>query len=379
MVRATDSGGLSSQQTVAINLVDGPDAPVITNLTTSQSTITEGSQLRLSGTFKDPDAEDVHTVTINWGDGTVDVISNDNLSLPDAEGNKSFANLRHTYQDDGQYSITVTVEDGGGSVTQQVTSVAVNNVPPTITQGATLALTVNEDSPTTFTLNATDPGRQDTLTWRILNQPANGTASVSTSPTGKTQTIAYTPTANFAGNDAFEVQVQDNDGGFDTILVNVAVAPQPDPPTTLSLSGNVDALNEGESFTLTGSFADPDLGDSFTVTINWGDGSPATVLPNSRITALGNGNYTFSTSHIFQADSGAGEFSISAIVRDGAGFTVSDTLSLPVVNVPPSIEEGAFLALNTQEDEAITFTLNAADPADTSFEWSVGSARPTAP
>ncbi|MEY3297743.1 MAG: Hemolysin, plasmid, partial [Cyanobacteriota bacterium] len=372
LVRATDAGGLSNEQLVTINLQDVNEAPVITSLTTSQSSINEGGQITLSGSFKDLDADDLQTITINWGDGTLnDVIGSANLSGPDANGNLSFPNLRHLYQDNGSYTVTMTVRDAAGLEVTRTTGVVVNNVPPTITQGSTLAITVNEDSPTTFTLNATDPGRLDTLTWSILNQSRNGTASVSTAPTGKSQIISYLPNANFAGTDTFEVKVQDNNGGVDTILVNVTVAPQPDPPSGLNILGDVTALNEGGIFTLTGTFSDPDAGETFTVTINWGDNTPATVLSNSNVTALGNGNYRFTASHTYLADSGAGAFSISAIVRDSAGLTVSDTLSLPVANVAPTIVQGPFLALSTNEDTPLTFNLSATDPADTNFRWSI--------
>ncbi|QQE66990.1 hypothetical protein GFS31_36950 [Leptolyngbya sp. BL0902] len=370
LVRATDGGGLFDEKFVTINLLDVNEAPVILSLAPTQSSINEGGQITLVGSFRDLDANDLHTVTINWGDGTSDVIGSANLDR-DANGNFVFSNLRHIYQDNGTYVITMTVRDAGGlEATPRTTNVVVNNVPPTITQGATLAVTVNEDSPTTFTLNATDPGRQDVLTWNILNQPSNGTATVSGTP-GTNQVISYTPNPDFAGTDTFEVQVADGDGGFDTILVTVTVVPQPDPPRGLNIQSEVSTINEGDTFTLTGTFSDPDVGDTFTVTINWGDGTPATVLSNSNIVSLGNGNYRFTTSHTYRVDSGAGSFSISAIVRDSAGLTVSDTLAVTVVNVPPTIVQGSFLPLITNEDTPITFDLSATDPADTNFQWSI--------
>lgn len=378
VVRATDAGGLVDEKVVTINVSDANDAPAIVALTASQSSINEGGQITLSGSFRDPDIGDLQTVTINWGDGTLnDVIGSANLIGPDENGNLSIPSTRHIYQDNGAYTITMTVRDSAGAEVTRTTSVVVNNVPPTITQGSTLTITVNEDSPTTFTLNATDPGRLDTLTWSILNQSANGTATVSTSPTGRSQIISYIPNPNFAGAnadevaDTFEVKVEDNNGGVDTILVNVIVVPQPDPPSGLNILGNVTAINEGETFTLTGTFSDPDAGDAFTVTINWGDNTPATVLLNSNVTDLGNGTYRFSASHTYRADSGAGAFSISAIVRDSAGFTVSDTLSLPVANVDPTIVQRPLLVLSTNEDTPLTFDLRATDPADTTFQWSI--------
>jgi hypothetical protein len=169
-------------------------------------------------------------------------------------GNKSFANVRHTYQNDDEYTITVTVSDSVTTPATATTNISVNNVAPSITQGDTVTFNVNEDSSRTLTLNATDPGLDDTLTWNILNQPAHGVASVSATPTGTSQVISYTPTANFNGTDTFEVQVRDPDGGADTIQVSMNVVAQPDAPSGLALSGSVNALDEGETFTLSGSF-----------------------------------------------------------------------------------------------------------------------------
>jgi hypothetical protein len=85
LVVSASDGLLSSEETVTINVTDGADAPVITALTPSQTIVNEGVQISLAGTFNDPDVSDLHTVTINWGDGDEDVISNDNLTVPDAE------------------------------------------------------------------------------------------------------------------------------------------------------------------------------------------------------------------------------------------------------------------------------------------------------
>jgi hypothetical protein len=371
LVVSASDGLLSSEETVTINVTDGADAPVITALTPSQTIVNEGVQISLSGTFNDPDVSDLHTVTINWGDGDEDVISNDNLTVLDADGNKSFANVRHTYQNDDEYTITVTVSDSVTTPATATTNISVNNVAPSITQGDTVTFNVNEDSSRTLTLNATDPGLDDTLTWNILNQPAHGVASVSTTPTGTSQVISYTPTANFNGTDTFEVQVRDPDGGADTIQVSMNVVAQPDAPSGLALSGSVNALDEGETFTLSGSFSDPDASESFTITINWGDGSTATVLSNANVVNLGNGNYTFSTNHTYTSDSGAGLFSVSAVVRDKDTLSTSASISVDVNNVDPIITEGPSLFLSTQEDAAATLVLNATDAADTDFTWSI--------
>jgi hypothetical protein len=116
--------------------------------------------------------------------------------------------------------------DGPYTFTINVTSV---NDPPVITEGASIARTMDEDDPSTFNLvlNATDP-EGDTLTWGISSAASNGTASAS--GTGLSKTILYTPTLNYYGSDSFEVQVDDGNGGSDTITVDVTVTSINDPP-----------------------------------------------------------------------------------------------------------------------------------------------------
>lgn len=83
-------------------------APDNLALTGSATVLTEGSTYRLSGSFTDPDAE-AHTVSIDWGTGAAPTVLNLN------PGTTSFTNTPYTYSQDGQYTITVTVDDGAAT------------------------------------------------------------------------------------------------------------------------------------------------------------------------------------------------------------------------------------------------------------------------
>lgn len=365
-------GGLSSTGTVVVSVEDG-DVPILTEAVLSDTSVDEGSAVSLSGVFNDPDFNDVHTLTIDWGDGDTDVISNDNLSGFDGEGNKTFSNLRHTYADEGQYTITITVEDSDGNTDDLTRIVNVVNVAPTITQGDSATLTVAEDGSGNVVFNATDVGGDDTLTWSILSPAENGNASVSLSPTGTTQSISYTPDADFSGSDSFVVQVIDGDGGVDTITVNVTVSPAADTPTSLALVGSGITIDEADTYTLSGSFFDPDLGDSFTVTIDWGDGSDVTVLTSDSgaVTSDGAGNYVFQSDHPYLQDSDGIPFGINVTVEDSFGGLISSGIEVEVLNVAPTIDQGGLVVLEVTEDGSASFTLSASDVADGSFTWAV--------
>ena len=154
--------------TVTVNNV----APKNVAVSVDSASIDEAGTVTLTGSFDDPGTLDVHTVTINWGDG-----SSDTLTL--ATGERSFS-VSHVFDDDGpspgngtpfdDYTLTVTVADddlgaGGDSV-----AVRVNNVAPQITQFADPAPPSDkgqEGEPIQLDLAFSDPGTLDVLTARV--------------------------------------------------------------------------------------------------------------------------------------------------------------------------------------------------------------------
>jgi hypothetical protein len=108
------------------------------------------------------------------------------------------------------------------------------NAPPVITQSDPVTLTVSFEMSGTLTLDATDADG-DTLTWGISTQALSGTAAISGTTTGISQTVAYTPTAGYSGSDSFIVEVSDGNGGSDTITVAVTVSSQTSNQQTLFL------------------------------------------------------------------------------------------------------------------------------------------------
>ena len=122
------------------------------------------------------------------------------------------------------------------------------------------------------------------------------------------------------------------------------VAPQ---FTAADLSLSKTIANEGDTITLNGQFTDPDTLGSYTVTIDWGDGSTPTVAPR----ALGQvvpstttpGLYTYSTTHQYlnnpPGEPTGGSYDIHVSVSDGVSTTSADT-SIVVNNVRrPSVRD----------------------------------------
>ncbi len=116
---------------------------------------------------------------------------------------------------------------------------SVANVVPVITQGASTTLSLQANTAATQQLSATDTdASSSTLAWTITTAAQHGSASVSAgspSSSGGSVTVSYQPAADYAGTDSFNAQVNDGQGGTDTITVNVTVtapATQPPPPPT---------------------------------------------------------------------------------------------------------------------------------------------------
>jgi hypothetical protein len=185
-------------------------------------------------------ATDVENDTITWS------ISTDGSNgTASASGNGTSQTISYTPDANynGSDSFVVQISDGNSGTDTITVNVTINNVndPPVITEGATTSQTVNEDNTLNFTLNATDIDN-DTITWSISTNGSNGTASASGN--GTSQTISYTPDANYNGSDSFIVQISDGNGGTDTITVNVTISPVNDSPEITEGATTSQTFNE---------------------------------------------------------------------------------------------------------------------------------------
>src|SRR5262249_33100626 len=137
-------------------------APVITSLTPATSTINENGVTTLTGTITDVGTLDTFTLSVNWGDGNVQSVTN--------LGSGQFT-VTHRYLDNipkglvsnFTVSATVTDDDGGVSNTPTV-AVTVNNVAPTVSALAVTPGSVNENGVTTLSGTIGDVGTLDTFT-----------------------------------------------------------------------------------------------------------------------------------------------------------------------------------------------------------------------
>ncbi len=138
----------------------------------------------------------------------------------------------------------------------------------------------------------------------------------------------------------FEREVITTDEGLAEVFHGAADGLNPT-PINISLSPN--PVSEGSPISMFGSFVYEDPAAEFTLNIDWGDGSPVTVI------VLGT-ERSFNVQHSYSDD---GEYLISVTASEPSGTTLEESITTTVQNVAPgvtltggaSVAEGATYSL----------------------------------
>src|SRR6266550_3242307 len=295
----------------------------------------EGDRPFANATFTDPDATDLHTVDVSWGDNTYDT-----YTLP--LGDRSFSvqkSVPYTDETTTDVRVQITVNDPIFSNSRFVTF-AVLNAAPAITS---------------FALSATDLEAGGAVT-------ATGTF---TDGVFTFTTDAHTYAAN--GEYIVSATVTDNAGAWAPATSTVSVHQANQAPSVVSFG--VTAGNEGGSSSLALTFADADALDTHTVSVAWGDGSTsAPVVLSSDVT-------TFDASHVY-ADTGT--YSVGLTLQDSAGHTVTAGASISATNVGPAMGTLSLSPSSVVDHQTVTVSGSFTDPgtADTfslTLNWGDGT------
>ncbi|MCV6600419.1 MAG: cadherin domain-containing protein, partial [Cohaesibacter sp.] len=163
-VRVTDSGGLSYDQVVAINVKDRNDAP--TDITISSNSVAENAAGAVVGTLTttDPDSKDSHSYTVSDNRFEVKDDGNGNMQLKLKDGQSLDREA-----ESGSVTVSVTTNDGnGGSYSENVT-VTISNVNEAPTDIAISGTTVAENAAGAVvgTLTTTDPDSGDSHSYTV--------------------------------------------------------------------------------------------------------------------------------------------------------------------------------------------------------------------
>lgn len=326
----------------------------------------------------DPKAESF-TYGIDWGDGRDAVVGANIADINGGPGVPSSGTIggSHTYADDGNYTVTITVHDDNGGVGVAKFTVHVDNVEPTLTGTSNLVV----DEGALFTLNGlgvgvTDPGFDNPLN---TLDPSNGgeTAEMLSAMTinwgdgtvteplalAEFQAVQFQgpTTATFPGashtyadNGTYTVSVTIKDDDMaDFVTRTFTIEVKNVAPTLANFTSSPLTINEAGSISFNVNYSDPgfdnplntldpsnggETAESFTYDINWGDGRQEVVnlfTPdvNGAPGVLSTGS--FGGSHIYADD---GTYTVTITIHDDDSGSDTQTFLVHVNNVAPVIQ-----------------------------------------
>jgi PKD repeat protein len=283
-------------------------APTVGALALGPAGVVDHQTATLTGTFADPGTADTFTLTVSWGDGTTP------SQLDLAAATRTFS-VDHAYSAAGPYTITATVVDrdsGSGHATLDVVVSQSNRGPESLVLGATAT---TEGTSTTLTVSFTDADSGDAHNVAV----AWGDGSSETLALGAGVTTAG-PTHAYLASGTYAVSVTVTDagglsvsGGASANVVNVA-------PSLGALSVSPSTVVDGQTVATSGTFTDPGTADTFSLVVDWGDGSTTAQ-------SLTAGTRSFSASHAYASP---GAYTVIATVTDSDGGVGSQSASLEV-------------------------------------------------
>jgi uncharacterized delta-60 repeat protein len=347
---------------LATQVVQQPNtAPTLTNL--SVPAISENGTATLSGNISDPDAGNTFTLTVNWGDGSAPQTFNY------AAGTTSFSET-HKYLDNnasGVYTIGLTIADSANGSSSQSRNVGVNNVAPTLTNITANPTTVFAGASTTVSGNIIDPGTLDsfevTIDWRdgsastVLNLPAGST------------TFSASHQFNTAANYGLIIVIRDKDFAATPYNPAVNVTVTNTPPPDLNNMQITSPISENGTATLSGGLSSQLPNATYTLSVDWGDGSQAQTFNYQA------GTNSFSETHQYLDN---GNYQVGVTLTDNLGGSDTGSATVTVNNVAPTLSNIQVSPTSIITGGTANLTGNISDPGtldsqSLTINWGDGS------
>ena len=263
----------------------------------------------------------------------------------------SDAKVSYTWCDDFTGTVTLEVTDGQ-ETTSDTAAVTVTNVAPKVDAG--VDQNVDEGDMVQFGGTASDAGTCDTLTysWDF----GDGSAAV---------TGTLTPTHSYCDNKIYTVTLTVTDGNGESTSDTLAVTVDNKAPT--ADAGPDQTTTEGAIIAFSGS--SKDAGTCDTLTYSWDFGDSSAAVTN-----------TLTPTHAYGDN---GDYMVTLTVTDDEGGVGTDTLTVKVTNVAPTLTRGAMDQPNPQfilpKVHTLTFHGTFSDPGwlDThTATWNFGDGLP---
>ena len=324
-VEAFDNAGNNAKTSIFDYMVTIPNIPPVAEFSKSASTVYTGEVIDFdaSGSYD----IDGYIVSYSWdfGDGNTD----------------SGVTVSHSYVDDGEYTVTLSVVDDDGAVGSKTASIVVKNRPPVADLNTSTAILDKEEI---VTFNAS--GSYDLDGYIVDYSWDFGDGNTST---GVTVSHPYPASGAYT----VTLTVTDDDGATDSTTVTKTVRNQP-PVASFTESAHTVDTSETIYFDASDSY-DPD-GTIVSYSWDFGDGTTGTGV---------------TVQHSYAQD---GTYTVTLTVTDNDGATDTAEATKTVLNQSPvaSFTESAHTV-----DTSETIHFDASDSYDpdgtiVSYSWDFG-------
>lgn len=294
-VTVTDVLGGADTKTVDVRINHVNRPPVIAD--PGPQNVDEGQKLSLNINISDPDKEDNGKLVLKADGVPQGAVFN-------AVG-KSIT-WTPTFEQAGEYQITLTVNDAAGLSDSKTVVVTVKNTNRKPALGAILNQQGTEGKELTFALTATDPDKEDAgkLTFSAEGLPSGAGLS-------KDGKFSWTPGFDQSGDHSLTLKVKDEGGLEDSKTITIKVANVNRAPRLSDIGAQ--STDEGNALAFSVSASDDDKQDKLTFTMT---GAPAGASLSS------GGDFSWTP-----AVGQAGNYTVTIKVSDG---TASDTKTVTI-------------------------------------------------
>ncbi|WP_080612418.1 putative Ig domain-containing protein [Shewanella xiamenensis] len=327
VLRATDTDGLTAEQSFTIVVANVNDAPTISS--TALTSATQDAAYSYTLVATDSDVDDSLTLSAV----TLPSWLSFNAATGVLSGTPTNANV-------GSHAVVLRATDVDGLTAEQSFSIVVANVNDAPTISSTALTSATQDAAYSYTLVATDSDVGDSVTLSAITLPSWLSFNAATG------VLSGTPTNANVGSHAVLLRATDVDGLTAEQSFSIVVANVNDAPTISSMALTSATQDAAYSYTLVAT--DSDVGDSVTLS--------AVILPSwlsfNAATGVLSGTPT---------NANVGSHAVVLRATDVDGLTIDQSFTIVVANVNDAPTISSTALTSATQDAAYSYTLVATD------------------